>query len=96
MLITFAVGVTVIGKFSKKSTDRLATAATVAEEIISSIRTVQAYGSEKNLVKLYDDNLVEAQRMGYRIQFAAACMMSTIYFVIYASYALGFCNMEIV
>ena len=83
-----------MSKYSKKAMDRLGAAATVAEEIISSVRLAQAFGSEGQLAKLYDDNLAGAQRMGYRIAFVMAMMIATMYFVILATYALGFCIIQ--
>ncbi len=83
-----------MSKYSKKAVDRLGAAATVAEENISSIRMAQAFGSEGKLAKLYDDNLAGAQRMGYRIAFVMAMMIATMYFVILATYALGFCIVQ--
>ena len=92
VVLIFALGVSVLAKFSKKFLDALAEAATVAEEIISSIRTVQAYGSYDKLSRLYDVKLVRAEMWGIRIQIGAAVMISTMYFAVYASYGLGFCN----
>ena len=94
VLIIFAVGVKFLSKYSKEVVDKLAASATVAEEVISSIRTVQAYGSEYRLAKLYDDNLIGAQRMGYRVAFSVALMIATMYFVVLSAYALGFCNVR--
>lgn len=66
-------------------------ASTIAEEIISSVRTAQAFGSQEKLAKLYDDNLVAAQRAGYKQQFAGAIMLSVMFFSVYSFYGLGFC-----
>jgi len=75
--------------------DRLAAAATMAEEIISSVRIAQAYGSEAKLSKLYDDNLAEAEKMGYRQMFAVAIMIASMYCAIYAEFGLAFCMTRI-
>ena len=92
VVLIFGLGVLVLSKFSKKFVDALAAAATVAEEIISSIRTVQAYGSYDKLSQLYDTKLVNAELWGIKTQIGAAVMISTMYFSVYASYGLGFCN----
>ena len=75
--------------------DRLAAAATMAEEIISSIRIAQAYGSESKLTKLYDDNLAQAEKLGYRQMFAVAIMIASMYCAIYAEFGLAFCTIRI-
>jgi len=92
ILLIFALGVIFLSKFSKKFVDSLAEAATVAEEIISSIRTVQAYGSYDKLSKLYDTKLKQAELWGFKNQIGAALMIATMYFSVYGSYGLGFCT----
>jgi ATP-binding cassette subfamily B (MDR/TAP) protein 1 len=69
-----------------------ANASTIAEEIISSVRTAQAFGTQEKLAKLYDDNLVAAQRAGYKQQLSGAIMLSVMFFSVYAFYGLGFCT----
>lgn len=91
VLITIGVGVLFLSKYHKKYVDELAAAATVAAEVISSIRTVQAYSSQEKLSKLYDDNLVGAERWGFKTQTVAAFMIASTYFTLYASYGFGFC-----
>lgn len=91
VLIIFGVGAKFLSNYSKEVVDKPAASAT-AEEVLSSIRTAQAYGSEQRLAKLYDDNLIGAQRMGYRVAFSVALMIGTMYFVVLGTYALAFCN----
>lgn len=78
-------------KYAKLVMTEYANASTIAEEIISSVRTAQAFGTQDKLAKLYDDNLVAAQRAGYKQQLSAAIMMATMFFSVYAFYGLGFC-----
>jgi ATP-binding cassette, subfamily B (MDR/TAP), member 1 len=72
--------------------EEYASASTVAEEIISSVRTAQAFEAQPKLSKLYDDNLVAAQRAGYKQQLSGAIMLAVMFFSIYAFYGLGFCS----
>ena len=78
-------------KYAKLAMKEYSTASTIAEEIISSVRTAQAFGTQDKLAKLYDDSLVAAQRVGYKQQFAGAMMLSAMFFSVYAFYGLGFC-----
>ena len=80
-----------MAKYATLVLTEYARASTFAEEIISSIRTVQAFGSQGALAKLYDDNLVAAQRAGYKQQFSGAVMVAFMFFSFYACYGLGFC-----
>jgi ATP-binding cassette subfamily B (MDR/TAP) protein 1 len=88
----FGVGGTLISKYASLALKEYGAASTLAEEIITSVRTVQAFGTQDKLAKLYDDNLVAAQRMGYKQQFAGSIMLAVMFFSIYSFYALGFCT----
>jgi ATP-binding cassette, subfamily B (MDR/TAP), member 1 len=87
----FGVGGTFISKYAQLIVKEYAFASTIAEEIISSVRTAQAFGAQAKLSKLYDDNLVAAQRAGYKQQLSGAVMLAAMFFSIYSFYALGFC-----
>lgn len=78
-------------KYAQRSIKAYADASTVAEEIISSVRTAQAFGTQEKLSILYDDNLVAAQRAGYKQQLTGAIMTGLMFWSIYAFYGLGFC-----
>ena len=80
-------------KYTKLIVTGYASASTIAEETISSVRTIQAFGTLDKLAKLYDDNLVEAQRAGYKQQFSGAMMSAVMFFSLYAFYGLGFCTL---
>jgi ATP-binding cassette, subfamily B (MDR/TAP), member 1 len=91
IMAIFIVGGGFMAKYASLVVKEYATASTIAEEIISSVRTAQAFGTEDKLAKLYDDNLDAAQRAGYKQQFSGAMMLSFMFFSIYAFYGLGFC-----
>jgi len=88
----FGVGGTFIAKYTTLSLKEYGKASNIAEEIIATVRTVQAFGAQDKLAKLYDDNLVAAQRTGYKQQFAGALMLALMFFCIYSFYGLGFCS----
>jgi ATP-binding cassette, subfamily B (MDR/TAP), member 1 len=92
IIVIFVVGGGFMAKYASLAMKEYGTASTVAEEIISSVRTAQAFGMQEKLSKLYDDNLVSAQRTGYKQQFAGAVMLAAMFFSIYAFYGLGFCT----
>jgi ATP-binding cassette, subfamily B (MDR/TAP), member 1 len=87
----FGIGGTWITKFSKLQVKEYGSASTIAEEIISSVRTAQAFGAQPRLAKLYDDNLVAAQRAGYKVQLTSTLMISVMFLSLYSFYGLGFC-----
>jgi len=91
IMAVFGIAGTFIAKFSALQLKEYGAASTIAEEIISSVRTAQAFGTQEKLSKLYDDNLVAAQRVGYKLQFTGAIMLAVMFFSVYAFYGLGFC-----
>jgi len=80
-----------ISKFAGKAVLEFSTAATVAEEVISSIRTAQTFGMDDMLSSEYDKNLEKAQRIGYRKVAAGACMFASIFGIVYMAFGLAFC-----
>jgi ATP-binding cassette, subfamily B (MDR/TAP), member 1 len=94
-LVVFGVGGTFIAKYASLILKEYGNASNLAEEIIASVRTVQAFGTQDKLAKLYDDNLVAAQRTGYKQEFTLAVMLSVLFFCIYSFYGLGFCTTPI-
>ena len=90
-MAVFGVGGGFMAKYATLVMKEYSSASTIAEEIISSVRTAQAFGAQEKLAKLYDDSLVAAQRMGYKQQFSGAMMLSFMLFSVYGFYGLGFC-----
>ncbi|KDP40662.1 hypothetical protein JCGZ_24661 [Jatropha curcas] len=62
----------------------------VAEQAISSIRTVFSFVAEDNLAEKYSDFLVKSVPIGAKIGFAKGAGMGVIYLVTYATWALAF------
>ena len=92
MLLIFGIGGTLIARLSAKILKEYSAAATIAEEVLSSVRTAQAFGTEDKLSKLYDENLDSAQKVGYKKSIVFAIMFASIFTLIYLSYGLAFCT----
>ncbi|XP_075068305.1 ATP-binding cassette sub-family B member 5 isoform X4 [Mixophyes fleayi] len=67
-----------------------AKAGAVAEEVLSSIRTVVAFGGQEKEIKRYSNNLGEAKKIGIRKSITSQFAVGVMFFLIYASYGLGF------
>ncbi|TRM64132.1 ste6-like protein [Schizophyllum amplum] len=63
---------------------------TVAEEVISTVRTAQAFGTQKILSGLYDVHNYRAEEVDLKAAIAHGCGLSVFFFVIYSAYALAF------
>ncbi|KAL7867292.1 hypothetical protein AOLI_G00151060 [Acnodon oligacanthus] len=88
------VGAALMALFVAKLTGRelqaYAKAGAVADEVLSSIRTVAAFGGEKKEVERYDHNLISAQRWGIRKGLIMGFFTGYLWFIIFLCYALAF------
>lgn len=80
-----------VAKASKGVVAGYASAATVAEETLSSIRTVHAFGTQEKLASLYDSNLKDSQKAGYRKAISLAILLASMFTSMYLMYGLAFC-----
>ncbi|KAJ1951007.1 hypothetical protein FBU59_000407 [Linderina macrospora] len=70
--------------------DSYAEAGGVADEVLSSIKTVMAFGGEDRELKRYDTKIEKALKSGLRKAKVLGGAMGFIMFTIYSVYALGF------
>jgi ATP-binding cassette subfamily B (MDR/TAP) protein 1 len=76
----------------RRSLKYIAESGSLAEEVISTIRTAQAFGTQKILSGLYDEHVEGSRRVGSRAAVFHSGALAVMFFVIYASYALGKMN----
>ncbi|KAK7047498.1 tRNA N6-adenosine threonylcarbamoyltransferase, partial [Halocaridina rubra] len=67
-----------------------ARAGSVAEEVISAIRTVVAFDGEAKEIERYDSNLIHAKNAGVKRGLVSGIGMGVMWLIIYAAYALAF------
>ncbi|KAH8702585.1 ABC multidrug transporter Mdr1 [Talaromyces proteolyticus] len=79
-----------IVKFNKQSLQSYAVGGSVAEEVLSSIRTATAFGNQERLAQQYDVHLREAEKWGVRLQLILALMIGGMFGVMFLNYGLGF------
>ncbi|XP_048341989.1 bile salt export pump isoform X2 [Sphaerodactylus townsendi] len=88
------IGAGIIGLAVAKLTGRelkaYAKAGAVADEVLSSIRTVAAFGGEQKEVERYDRNLIYAQTWGIRKGIIMGFFTGYVFFIIFMCYALAF------
>ena len=65
------------------------TAGNIAEEVLSSIRTVAAFGGEEKEVARYNKNLVEAANIGVKKSVMTGFGMGFTFLCIFCTYALA-------
>ncbi|XP_055083269.1 bile salt export pump-like [Periophthalmus magnuspinnatus] len=79
-----------VAKLTGLELQAYAKAGAVADEVLSSIRTVAAFGGEKKEVDRYDRNLVSAQQWGIRKGLIMGFFTGYMWFIIFLCYALAF------
>jgi ATP-binding cassette subfamily B (MDR/TAP) protein 1 len=68
----------------------VAEAGTLAEEVISTVRTAQAFGSQKVLSGIFDKNIDVTRVLDVKASISHGAGLGTLFFVIYAAYSLAF------
>ncbi|KAJ3597609.1 hypothetical protein NHX12_001132 [Muraenolepis orangiensis] len=88
--VSAALFSTVLTTFTSKEQGAYAKAGAVAEEVLSSIRTVFAFNGQNKEIKRYHKNLEDAKIMGIKKALSANIAMGFTFLIIYLSYALAF------
>uniref|UniRef100_A0A8C2AHF1 Bile salt export pump n=1 Tax=Cyprinus carpio TaxID=7962 RepID=A0A8C2AHF1_CYPCA len=89
-LIGVGAGLMFVAKLTGLELQAYAKAGAVADEVLSSVRTVAAFGGEKKEVQRYDRNLISAQRWGIRKGLIMGFFTGYLWFIIFLCYALAF------
>lgn len=88
--ITGAVMNKFVSKYMQLSLNHIAEGGTLAEEVISTIRTAQAFGAQKFLTSLYDKHIDGSRIANSKGAIWNGAGLGAFFFVIYSSYALAF------
>jgi ATP-binding cassette subfamily B (MDR/TAP) protein 1 len=75
---------------SSQSSDAYAQAGDIAQQVISSIRTVTAFGGQEREAKRYEKHLDDAEKAGIKKSIAAGVGIGMIQFLMFSVYSLGF------
>ncbi|XP_034429802.1 bile salt export pump isoform X2 [Hippoglossus hippoglossus] len=79
-----------VGQLTGKGLKAYAKAGAVADEVLSSIRTVAAFGGEEKEAERYDRNLVEALSWGVRKGMVLGLFQGFMWCIVFLCYALSF------
>ncbi|KAJ4372965.1 hypothetical protein N0V83_003256 [Neocucurbitaria cava] len=92
--VTLVLMMGVNGTFMKKaqtlSIDEYATAASLAEEVLSSARNVAAYGTQKRLEQKYKAFVVRASQHDYKAKFWLSMMIAGMFGIMNLQFSLAF------
>ncbi|KAJ8405348.1 hypothetical protein AAFF_G00318210 [Aldrovandia affinis] len=79
-----------VAKLTGRELLAYAKAGAVADEVLSSIRTVAAFGGEEKEAERYDSNLVKAQNWGIKKETIIGLFQGYLWCIIFLCYALAF------
>lgn len=88
--ITGAVMNKFVSKYMQLSLNHVAEGGTLAEEVIATVRTAQAFGAQKFLSSLYDGHIDGSRIANSRGAIWQGGGLASFFFVIYCAYALAF------
>ncbi|XP_048366711.1 ATP-dependent translocase ABCB1 isoform X2 [Sphaerodactylus townsendi] len=88
--LSAAIWAKVLSAFTSKELAAYAKAGSVADEVLSAIRTVMAFGGQKKEIERYRKNLEDAKNIGIRKAVTANISIGFAFLLIYASYSLAF------
>ncbi|EGO23855.1 hypothetical protein SERLADRAFT_450147 [Serpula lacrymans var. lacrymans S7.9] len=79
-----------VSKYMQLSLKHVADGGTLAEEVISTVRTAQAFGTQKILSALYDGHIEGSRVVDSKAAIWHGGGLAVFFFVIYSAYALAF------
>ncbi|KAK9369836.1 P-loop containing nucleoside triphosphate hydrolase protein [Lipomyces kononenkoae] len=90
ILATFFISSGKMTKYYKLALGGVSTGGTLAEEVLSSVRNVQAFGIQDRLALKYDKFLAISQKWALRAGIAAGAMSGTMWLGVFANDSLAF------
>ncbi|CAI9593212.1 unnamed protein product, partial [Staurois parvus] len=88
--VSAAIWTKLVASFTSKELCAYAKAGAVAEEILTTIRTVIAFNGQQKAIDKYDANLVDARNVGVKKSVTLNVSMGLSQFLIFGAYALAF------
>ncbi|KAF9238097.1 P-loop containing nucleoside triphosphate hydrolase protein [Melanogaster broomeanus] len=94
--VLLCVGVTggimykIISKYTQLSLKHIAESGTLAEEVVSTVRTAHAFGTQKVFNDLYDVHVMAVRAVDMKAGVFQGVALGLVFFVIYSGYALAF------
>ncbi|OJJ46971.1 hypothetical protein ASPZODRAFT_95516 [Penicilliopsis zonata CBS 506.65] len=76
--------------YNESSNNEYAESGTLAEEVISCIRTITAYGSQERFQKKYEKSLELATALDFKAKMAMGTMMAMMFMCMFWGYSLAF------
>ncbi|KAF5385690.1 hypothetical protein D9757_005473 [Collybiopsis confluens] len=79
-----------VSKYMQMSLKAVAEGGSLAEEVISTVRTAQAFGTQTTLSLLYDNHIIKSEAVDAKAAIFHGGGLAVFFFIIYSSYGLAF------
>ncbi|KAI6024287.1 P-loop containing nucleoside triphosphate hydrolase protein [Pisolithus marmoratus] len=79
-----------VAKYTQMTRQYVAESGTIAEEVISTVRTAQAFGSQKALCSLFHKKIDSIRPVNAKSAIWHGCGLGVLFFVLYSAHALAF------
>ncbi|KAF4975846.1 hypothetical protein FZEAL_7418 [Fusarium zealandicum] len=89
-MLLAAFGSFFTAKFTSAMSERIASASSIASEVLSNIPVVQAFGAGPRLEAIFSERMKGARKQGINKAFVAAIQAGMLYFIAYSANALSF------
>ncbi|XP_049641936.1 ATP-binding cassette sub-family B member 5 [Suncus etruscus] len=90
IIISVAMFSKIVISLTNKELNAYSKAGAVAEEVLSSIRTVVAFGAQEKEIQRYTQNLKDARDVGIKKTIASKLSLGAVYFFMNGTYGLAF------
>ncbi|KAG5927395.1 hypothetical protein E4U42_002291 [Claviceps africana] len=90
LMLNIGIGSSFMLKHNKNSLEAYAQGGSLADEVISSIRSAIAFGTQDRLAKQYDVHLAKAAYFGSRVKSSMAIMIAGMMLILFLNYGLAF------
>jgi ATP-binding cassette subfamily B (MDR/TAP) protein 1 len=89
IILTMGILGPMMKRFQNESSVEYAKSGTFAQEVLSSIRSVNAYGSQHRFLQIFEDMLISPAMADFKGRMALGGLMALMMFIMNASYGLG-------
>ncbi|KIM74275.1 hypothetical protein PILCRDRAFT_828358 [Piloderma croceum F 1598] len=79
-----------VSRYMQSSRRHVSDGGSLGEEVISTIRTAQAFGTQKILADIYDTHINQSKAADAKAAVTNGAGMATFFFILYSSYGLAF------
>ncbi|KAJ5232033.1 hypothetical protein N7468_004989 [Penicillium chermesinum] len=90
IVLIMGTGSKFIVKYGKLSIISYAAGGSLAEEVLSSIRSATAFGNQDKLARQYEGHLKLAEKWGMRLQMTLGVLVASMFSIMFLNYGLGF------